>query len=267
MDDYVKANLKHWNEVTPVHERSAFYDVAGFRRGNSSLKSIELEELRDVSGKTLLHLQCHFGLDTLSWARKGATVTGIDMSDKAIDLARSLSAELGIPATFVESELYELPNNLTGEFDIVFTSYGVLIWLSNLEKWGEIIARFLKPSGTFYIVDGHPLLNVIWYSDADPQSRGTEPYFHTPEPVRDESEDYTGESAELTPPTYEWTHSLGDIVYSLIGAGLRIEFLHEFPVCAWRAFPSMKLDEDGWWRSPEGGDLPITFSIKATKPA
>ncbi len=143
MDEYLKKNKELWNELTAIHAGSEFYDVDGFKRGKCSLSSIELEELGDVSGKSLLHLQCHFGLDTLSWARLGARVTGVDFSDKAIDLARSLSRDLKIEADFVQSDIYDLPDNLDGEFDIVFTSGGVLPWLPDLKRWAEIITHFL----------------------------------------------------------------------------------------------------------------------------
>lgn len=134
---YFQNNLHYWNELTSIHERSAFYDVAGFKAGKSSLKAIELTEVGDVKGKSLLHLQCHFGMDTLSWARSGAKVTGIDFSEKAIDLARSLSKELSIKSRFIRADIYDLPQVLGGSFDIVFTSYGILCWLPDLKKWSR----------------------------------------------------------------------------------------------------------------------------------
>ena len=126
MDEYLKKNRELWNEITPIHARSAFYDVEGFKKGRSTLDSIELEELGDVSGKSLLHLQCHFGLDTLSWARRGAKVTGVDFSDEAITQARSLSEETSIKANFICSNIYDLPDVIEDQFDIIFTSYGIL---------------------------------------------------------------------------------------------------------------------------------------------
>jgi SAM-dependent methyltransferase len=135
-DESIAANRLLWDELTAIHERSAFYDVEGFLAGGSSLTWPELDELGpEVAGKRLLHLQCHFGLDTLSW-----TVTGVDFSSQAIELARRLAAECGVPATFVESDLYELPTALDGRFDIVFTSWGVLCWLPDLTRWARLIA-------------------------------------------------------------------------------------------------------------------------------
>jgi 2-polyprenyl-3-methyl-5-hydroxy-6-metoxy-1,4-benzoquinol methylase len=149
MNQYTHANRILWNAWTKIHEKSQFYDIQAFKAGGNTLKSIELDELGDVRGSSLLHLQCHFGQDTLSWARLGAQVTGVDLSDEAISLARSLAGELGLKARFVCSDLYELPQVLKEQFDIVFTSYGVLAWLSDLPRWAGIIANFIKPGGYF----------------------------------------------------------------------------------------------------------------------
>jgi len=258
-------NRELWNELTPIHTRSEFYDVEGFKAGKSTLRAIELEELGDVSGKSLLHLQCHFGLDTLSWARLGARVTGVDFSDRAMAMARSLSNELGIKADFVHSDIYELPKTLSGEFDIVFTSYGVLCWLPELQQWGEVIAHFLKPGGTFYMVEEHPLLNVFVGSVGAKELKVFCSYFHTPEPMKHEpGGSYADSSAKVSHPSHEWTHSLSDVVNALISAGLRIEFIHEFPVCAWQRYPFMEQDEAGWWRL-KGDNIPLSFSLKATR--
>jgi len=156
MDEHQRANLAKWNELVAVHARSAFYDVDGFRRGCCSLRPLELEEVGDVAGLRLLHLQCHFGLDTMSWARLGAEATGLDFSDTAIEVARSLSDDLAIPARFLCTDLYQLPKVLDETFDVVFTSYGVLCWLRDLEEWARIVARFLAPGGRFHLVELHP---------------------------------------------------------------------------------------------------------------
>ncbi|MFW9973572.1 MAG: class I SAM-dependent methyltransferase, partial [Candidatus Odinarchaeota archaeon] len=134
---FFETNLKRWNELVELNAKSRLYDLEGFKSGNSSLLRIELEELGNVMGKSLLHLQCHFGMDTLSWARLGAYVTGVDFSDKAINLARDLSKELNIPARFIQANLYDIPNILHEQFDIVFTSYGTICWLPNLAKWAQ----------------------------------------------------------------------------------------------------------------------------------
>jgi SAM-dependent methyltransferase len=265
MDNYLQQNKDHWNEITPIHERSQMYDVAGFKAGKCSLLPTELKEMGDVSGKSLLHLQCHFGMDTLSWGRLGAKVTGVDFSDEAIKLARSLCKETGIKANFICSDIYALPEVLKGKFDIVFTSYGVLCWLPDLKKWAEIIAHLLKPGGFFYIVEGHPFATVFDNSKTAKKLDVTVPYFHKKEPIKWEPEgDYADPEYISSHGSYEWMHPVSDIVNALIQAGLKIEFLHEFPTCFYKAMPFMIQDKDGGWRL-EGDPIPQVFSIKATK--
>lgn len=263
MDKYLQNNRDLWNEITPIHARSKFYNVEGFKNGSSGmLYPAEIEEMGNISGKSLLHLQCHFGMDTLSWARRGAKVTGVDFSDKSIELARSLSSELDIKAEFICSDIYDLPAKLNGKFDIVYTGAGALCWLPDLKKWAEIIAHFLKRGGFFYIREFHPFKNVF---DDSPGSTGLKvcnSYFHTSQPIEYQMDDYTGEAFKGT--SYEWTHSLGDIINALIEAGLRIEYLHEYPACGYKALPCMKKQADGMWHI-DGDKLPLVFSLKARR--
>jgi ubiquinone/menaquinone biosynthesis C-methylase UbiE len=162
--NYFKANQALWNAKTPVHIESDFYDMPGFLAGNSSLRHVELNEVGEVSGKTLLHLQCHFGQDTLSWAREGAVVTGVDFSEKAIKKAREIADQTQLEAEFVQANVYDLPEILPDrKYDIVFTSYGTIGWLPDLDKWASVINHFLKPGGFFYIVEFHPF---IWMHDS-----------------------------------------------------------------------------------------------------
>ena len=268
MDSYLQANCAQWNEVVSSHAESASYDVAGFKAGKNTLRPIEREELGDVKGRSLLHLQCHFGLDTMSWARLGAQVTGADFSQEAISLAQSLSWELGIDARFVCSNIFDLRDNLIGEFDVVFTSYGVLAWLPDLAEWAKIAAHFLRPGGTFYIVELHPLGSMFEYDTDSAELRWEYSYFGEPQPSKFESTNtYAAENAIVeNTTTYEWSHSLGEIVTSLIDAGLTIEHLHEFAICCYQPFPCMTKGKDGWWRLPEKyRDIPMLFSIKARK--
>jgi SAM-dependent methyltransferase len=269
MNEYLQANQNRWDQLTLEHQGSQFYDLAGFRAGKDRLRSIELSELADVKGRSLLHLQCHFGLDTLAWARRGAIVTGVDFSPNAITQARALSEELDIPAHFYCSDIYDLPDTLSGVFDIVFTSYGVLHWLPDLHRWGEIIARYLKPGGTFYIVEDHPFFRVF-RANAGDEIRAERSYFFSDEPQRiEETGSYaTGGEGEAG-VIYIWDHSLGEIINSLVEAGLTIEFLHEFPFAARAKFPFMELGDDGWWRLPPPlhGTIPFLFSLRARKPA
>ncbi len=264
----LQANRALWDEWTSVHAKSEFYDLEGFKAGKLTLRSVELEELGDLSGKSLLHLQCHFGLDTLSWARLGAQVTGVDFSEKAIALARSLSEELDIEARFICCGVYDLPNVFDEKFDIVFASYGVLPWLPDLGRWAQVIAHFLKPGGIFYIVEHHPFVQI--YDDEHPEElRVRYPYFHSSEPLECKVEgSYADPSAEVSQPvSYQWPHSLSDVLNALIESELRIEFLHEFPFCAYQMFPFMEQGEDGWWRLPDSQpEIPLLFSLKAVKP-
>ena len=265
---YMESNRRSWNERTPVNARSPLYDIDGFKAGATSLCSIESEEMGDVVGRSLLHLQCHFGLDTMSWARLGADTTGVDFSQKAVSLARSLAQELGIDSEFVLSNVYDLPEVLSREFDIVFTSYGALVWLPDLKRWAKVIAQFLRPGGFFYIVDFHPFGDVF-YDEED--ATDLRPYYKYSDPADDPLEfapgpTYTDGSPKLSSTTYQWNHSVGDILNSLISAGLTIEFFHEFHFAGYRALPMMEKGEDGWWRLKEGRDsVPLMFSLKATK--
>ncbi len=266
MDDYLASNRTLWNNWASIHARSAFYDVEGFKAGKSSLQPLEVEEVGEVSGKSLLHLQCHFGMDTLSWARRGAIVTGVDFSETAIELARSLGDEIGVPANWVHSEIYSLPDALTGQFDIVFTSYGTIWWLPDLPRWAEVIQHFLKPGGTFYIADSHPVA-MMFEEEGGERLQLTYPYFTGREPLRFETKgSYADPDADYQGVEYGWNHSLGEIINSLVNAGLRIEFLHELPYISWQMFPSMQRGDDGWWYLPENRTpIPLLFSVKATK--
>lgn len=269
MDEYLKANQKRWDQLTLAHENSDFYDLAGFKAGKDRLRTIELDELGDVAGKSLLHLQCHFGMDTLAWARRGAAVTGVDFSKNAISLAKSLSRELDIPAQFICADIYELPSVLSGQFDIVFTSYGVLHGLPDLARWAEIIALFLKPDGIFYIVEDHPFFRVF-RAKPDGEFKAERAYFFSKEPQRIEAGgSYATGGEGAAGMSYVWDHSIGEIINSLVNAGLQIEFLHEFPYAARAKFPFMVQGEDGWWRLPAArhGSIPFLFSLQARKPA
>lgn len=268
MDEHVETNRRHWDEVVPLHMQSDYYDVAAFRAGKSSLHALEREELGDVRGKTLLHLQCHFGMDTLSWAREGAMVTGVDFSERAIEAARTLAAETGIDARFVVSDVYSLPEKLDGQFDIVYTSYGVLFWLPDLRPWAEVVARFLKPAGTFYMAEFHPIQHIFDTSDEATDLQINDTYFGGAEPLMfDDDGSYADRGAKLqNRVTYSWAHPLGEVVTALAEAGLRIEFLHEFPFTIEQFFPFMAPAGDGLYRlTKHDGAIPLLYSIKATK--
>jgi SAM-dependent methyltransferase len=270
MDEYLENNRKLWNQMVPYHVASDFYDVEGFKRGRCTLSDIELEEVGDVAGKSLLHLQCHFGMDTLSWARRGANVTGIDFSEPAIEQARALASEVGLEATFVCCPVDEAADRLNRTFDIVYTSAGVLCWLPDLGPWARTIARSLEPGGVFYILDGHPMANCF-ENEGDVKGLDVKySYFHEETPLRwHPGGSYADPEADITYPSYEWQHTLGDIINALLGEGLRLVFLHELPFCGYAHFPFLEEREGGWWHLPGSLDrtIPMTFSLKARKPA
>ncbi len=216
--EYMEVNHAFWEEAVEVHVRSHFYDVEAFKAGRSSLLPVEIAEVGDVKGKTILHLQCHFGMDTLSWAREGAVVTGIDFSSQAIETARALADELGIKAQFLESNVYDLPKVLKGQFDIVLASYGVLNWIPDVVEWSRIAASYVRPGGNFYIIDGHPLFSTIWDSTGPNDMKIRHGYFYSPNPAPTEEEGtYADATAVLeNRRTYEFGHPLGDIITSLI---------------------------------------------------
>ena len=263
MDPHVAANRALWNEWTPIHVRSAFYDVEGWKSGERvDLYPLIVSEVGDVAGKDLLHLQCHFGLDTLAWARRGARVTGIDISKRGIEQARLLATETGLDGRFLVSDVADLPDNLEGDFDVVFTSLGALNWLPDLPRWAEVVAHFVRPGGFFYIAEAHPsLLRRRLGPELRLGSR-----LPSPDPLPRLADP---DAAVEAPFEYAWQHSMGEIITSLATAGLRIEYLHEHPWVPWKMFPFMVETEpgSGVWRLPEPDDarLPLLFSLKATR--
>jgi SAM-dependent methyltransferase len=266
VNEYLENNRSLWDGWTRLHERSEFYDLDSFKAGRSSLKPLEIEEVGDVRGRSLLHLQCHFGQDTLSWARRGAQVTGADFSGEAVRLARALAVELGIPARFVRSNVYDLPQALGGErFDIVFTSYGVLAWLPDLDRWAEVIAHLLKPGGFFYIVEFHPLFEML----DDAGGRFSYPYFPAPRPLalRAVGSYAAREATDFEHDEYNWPHPLSEVINAVLGAGLRLEYVHEFDY-VWHAAAYAHVDEfepgKGRVRGPMGL-LPHMFSLRARR--
>lgn len=270
MDEFLSANRDLWDEWTAIHERSAFYDLDGFRKGGVRIAEHEIEELGPVAGQSILHLQCHFGIDTLSWARLGAQVTGVDFSPRAIALARSLAEELRIDARFIESDVYRLPELLDQTFDLVYTSNGVLGWLPDVARWAEIVSRFVRPGGRFYILEIHPVVNVFEGEGVAPRElRLAYPYWEHDNPLAFSTHgSYADESAHVETPTeYGWDHSLGEIVSALAAAGLRIDALREYPFLNWK-LDFLERAPDGTWRLPRGdGELPLMFSILASKPS
>jgi SAM-dependent methyltransferase len=262
-----KGNQRYWDEIAPVHLKS-YQEVRMLRAGECVLDEIEIQEIGDVDGKRLLHLQCHIGTDSLSWASLGALVTGVDFSTQSLNIARELSDELNIKADFIQANIYDLPRLLEGHFDIVYTSRGVINWLRNLGEWGRIITHYLKPGGIFYIMEMHPFLNIFESHDTGDIIIAYD-YFNSPEPIKwdDEDPDYADETYMTKNPSYEWQWSVSDIINALIKAGLQITFFHEYERLFFKRFPCMTKYSDRWYHLPQyAGRLPLIFSLKARKP-
>ena len=264
MNEYLDSNRELWNAWTRVHVKSKTYDVAGFKRGENRLDSVVRAGVGDVHGKSLLHLQCHFGLDTLNWARLGAQVTGADFSEEAIATARDLAREVGLAANFVCANIYDLPHALNEKFDVVFTSHGVLTWLPDLVAWARVVARFLKPGGLFFIAEGHPTAYIFDDASAD-GLQVCYSYFHSDAPgISEVRGSYADRDADVRGVEYWWAFSMSDVINALIGAGLHIEELREYPFASWQMLPVMEQDADGWWRLPNRfPQLPLMFSLRA----
>ncbi len=261
-DVYFEANRHGWNLKTDIHRTSDFYKLEGWKKEGTSLTPIELREVGEVRGKKLLHLQCHFGQDTLSWARLGAEVTGCDLSDKAIELAQQLATELDLPAKFVRCNVLDLRDHLEGEFDIVFTSYGTIGWLPDLEPWAAVVSHFVKQGGFFYIADFHP---VIWMMD-DSMENLKYPYHNAGVIETEQAGTYADREADIRYKEYGWNHSLSEVINCLIRHGLRIEFLNEYSYSPYDCFAKTVRGEDGNYRI-QGleGVLPMMYSLKAGK--
>ena len=259
---YFDANKEGWNKRTAVHKESAFYNLEEFKKGKSSLNKIELDEVGDVKSKSLLHLQCHFGMDTLSWAKAGATVTGVDISEEAIQLAESINDELQLNAEFVCCNVYDTALHVPEKFDIVFTSYGTIGWLPDLKPWAKMIAEKLQPGGFFYIADFHP---TLWMLD-DSMEKFAYSYFNDEVIVTEQKGTYTDRNAAIEYKEYGWNHPFTEIFNALISEGLQVEFLHEFPFSPYNCFNNTEQAADGMWRfKGRGNKFPMMYSIKAIK--
>ncbi|HSD14815.1 MAG TPA: class I SAM-dependent methyltransferase [Flavobacterium sp.] len=260
--DYLDINKKTWNDKTDVHVTSDFYDMEGFLKGKNTLNEIELSLLGDVSGKKILHLQCHFGQDTLSLARLDAKVTGVDLSDKAIEKAKELNTKLNLDAKFVNCDVYDLPNHLDEKFDIVFTSYGTIGWLPDLDKWAEVVSHFLKPGGTFVFAEFHP---VVWMFDYDFKEVSYN-YFNVEPIIENESGTYADKNAPIENKTVSWNHPLSEVLNALIDNKLTISTFNEFDYSPYNCFNETEEFEKGKFRIRHlGNKIPITYSLSAIK--
>ncbi len=255
-------NTETWNKRVALHAASDFYDVASFKKGKSTLMPFELKALGDVNGKSLLHLQCHFGLDTMSWSRMGATCTGVDISDAAVDYARKLNDEIGTDARFVCCNVLDASKHINETFDIVFTSYGTIGWLPDLKPWAQMIAERLKTDGVFYIVDFHPIAWMFDYTVSPPVMRYG---YQQREAIYEEYQgSYAVPDAAIESKEYGWNHSLGEIINTLTAAGLSIEYLKEHEQSPYNIFPDLVVNKNDLFELPSKL-YPLVFEVKAVK--
>jgi SAM-dependent methyltransferase len=266
----VEANREIWQRWTALHVPSEFYDVDGFVADPSArpFDRVVAELLGDITGMRALHLQCHFGMDTLRLAQLGAEATGLDFSPAAIAAARDLSTRSGIPATFVEGDVTAPPPDLPESvFDLVFTSYGVISWLPDLEPWARTVASRLRPGGVFKIADMHPTLWIFDDDADDPELRVRYSYFMREALEWEEFGSYAAPGDEFIGTSHSWQHTFEEIVGSLVRAGLVIEELREFPLLAWQFTRAMVEGEPGLFGQPEGQpEVPLMFTLTARKP-
>ena len=225
LNKYFEVNKATWNEKVKVHAKSDMYDLEAFKKGKSSLMHYELDALGDLKGKSLLHLQCHFGQDTLSWSRLGAKCVGVDLSNEGIKLAQKLNEELNLDAEFVCCNVLDTSKYVKEKFDIVFTSYGAIGWLPDLKPWAQMIVERLKKGGTFYIVEFHPIVWMFDYTEGKPIMKYG---YMQDEVIYEEYEGtYANQSSKMMSKEYGWNHGLGEVITVLTEAGLHIDYLKE----------------------------------------
>jgi SAM-dependent methyltransferase len=266
---WMEANRLNWDDRTAIHLRNltGFYPIDRVRAGDDAFGEPEDSEIGDVAGKRLIHLQCHFGLDTIRLARRGAIATGLDFSPAAIAAARALAAELGASVRFVEGNVYDAPALLNAHYDVAFITWGSIIWLPDIRRWAQIVAELLAPGGWLYLAEGHP--STLSLDEVDGRLVALRPWRTTPATplAYDDATTYTGDPARLEHTTsYEWCHPLSQIIGGLLDADLQLEFLHEHERLPWVRFPMMVKADDWGYRLPDGHPLlPLSFSLRASK--
>ena len=261
MSDPIATNREAWNLRTPQHVTSEFYDVRHFLEGGLTLKRLERELCGPVDGSTLLHLQCHFGLDTLSWVRLGAQATGVDFSEEATSAAAELAERAGLDAEFINAEVTRLPRELADRFDLVVSTYGALCWLPDLDAWALEAAKCLKRGGRLVVVEFHPVLDIV-HDGCISKRRG---YFGDgPRPVRSKGT-YANREAAIEYPEVLWQHPVSETVAALIAAGLTIEQFGEYPFCSYPIVPELDVREGDYWHSSAGDRIPYLYSVVARR--
>jgi ubiquinone/menaquinone biosynthesis C-methylase UbiE len=261
--DYLKANLHHWNQTVEHHMQSEFYDVEHFLQGKTSLRDVELGLLGSVQNKTILHLQCHFGQDTLSLQRMGAQCTGVDFSDQAILQAKKLNRFLDLKASFICSDIYMLPQIHEHDYDIVFTTYGTIGWLPNVQQWASIVSQYMKPGGKFVFVEFHP---VVWMYN-NQFTKVEYSYFNDTPIVEDVQGSYANKEADIRSQNISWNHGMAEVLQALMDNGLNIEHCKEYNYSPYPCFDDMKQIASQKFILPQfDGKIPMLYSVVATKP-
>lgn len=260
--EYFEANRALWNEKTKHHVGSDFYDMEGFLAGKTSLQQPELELLGDVNGKSILHLQCHFGQDSMSLARMGARVTGTDIADDAIAFAQKTAKELELDASFVRADTYTVPEWVNEQFDIVFASYGVIGWLPDMQRFAEVVAKMLKPDGRFVFAEFHP---VVWMYDNDFKEI-TYSYFNKAPIIEELEGTYADKDADIKMKEIGWNHALTDVLQSLINAGLKLEVFKEYDWSPYDCFNNtVKIGDGKWQIKGKEGLMPMMYALRCVK--
>jgi SAM-dependent methyltransferase len=263
----VAANEADWDARAPLHAASSFYE----RPAEFWFADYEWDDLGELDGRDVVHLQCHLGTETIAFARRGARTTGLDLSARSLDEARRIARAADVGIDYVHANVYDAVEALGGRrFDVVYTGKGALCYLPDLPKWAEVVSRLLKPGGFVYVVEFHPLLNSLRPVGLPGESDDLvlrNDYLEGRGAIAHESTvTYTGDEVPGRNTSYEWMHGLGELVTTLAAAGLRIDSLRESEVLQWPRWPSMIQTPEGWWRLPdEAPRIPLLFALKATK--
>ena len=267
---YFADNLANWNDRVPIHAGPDGYGIDRYAADPDHLSDVvafDRRYLPDVTGKTLLHLQCHIGTDTVSWGRLGASVTGLDFSEPALEVADRLAGDMGLEARWITSDVYGAPSVLDEQFDVVYTGVGAICWLPDIRRWADVVATFTKPGGTFLMREGHP---VMWSLDWERNGANLQielPYFERPVPgTFEEDTTYEGTGTIESTTIHSWNHGLGEILTALLDTGFRIDLFEEHRFLEWSALPQMYQEGHRWLLPEDQRDLvPLMFTVKATK--
>ncbi|HEX4223536.1 MAG TPA: methyltransferase [Pseudonocardiaceae bacterium] len=273
-EEQMLVNKANWDARTPIHVASRFYGLDGSRPATSWLSSFERTDLGELDGLDLLHLQCHLGTQTMEFARCGARTTGLDISAAAVDAARELADGNGIDVEYVQANVYDAVEALGGrQYDVVYTGKGALCYLPDLAAWAATVAALLRPGGRLYLIEFHPVLQSLAPKPGPtdgPELLLRHDYLEGRGAIElDARYTYTdGPALACDTTSYEWTHGLGELITSLVGAGLTITALRETNLLPWPRWPQMVRDEEsGWWRlPPEDPRIPLLYALTATKP-